>query len=113
MRLQRGATANANPLIVLILGLAVFSNGIPLARAANRNSSKADRPAPMSEANPAAKRPATESNKRDPSRKSPDSKAIARVNENYGRVPMSFEANHGQADSKIEFFSRGRGYGLF
>jgi hypothetical protein len=33
--------------------------------------------------------------------------------ENYGRLPLSFEANQGQTDSQVKFLSRGRGYALF
>jgi hypothetical protein len=36
-----------------------------------------------------------------------------RLVENYGRLPLSFEANHGQTDSQVKFLSRGRGYTLF
>ena len=31
----------------------------------------------------------------------------------YGDLPLSFEANHGQSDSKVKFLSRGSGYSLF
>ena len=31
----------------------------------------------------------------------------------YGTVPLSFEANTGQADLRVQFLSRGPGYGLF
>jgi len=31
----------------------------------------------------------------------------------YGRLALSFEANQGQADSRVKFISRGSGYGLF
>ena len=31
----------------------------------------------------------------------------------YGRLPLSFEANHGQTDAQVKFLSRGRGYSLF
>ena len=37
----------------------------------------------------------------------------ARINESYGKLPLSFEANAGQADSQVKFFSRGSGYGLY
>ncbi len=37
----------------------------------------------------------------------------AGVRANYGNVPLSFEANHGQTDRRVQFFSRGAGYGLF
>src|SRR5216683_1673915 len=32
---------------------------------------------------------------------------------NYGRLPLSFEMNTGQTDSRVRFLSRGSGYGLF
>jgi hypothetical protein len=32
---------------------------------------------------------------------------------NYGKLPLSFEANQGQADSRVRFISRGSGYSLF
>jgi uncharacterized protein (TIGR03437 family) len=32
---------------------------------------------------------------------------------NYGKLPLSFEANQGQADGQVKFLSRGRGYTLF
>src|SRR5437899_5727182 len=31
----------------------------------------------------------------------------------YGKLPLSFEANQGQADPQVKFLSRGRGYTLF
>src|SRR5713226_2200037 len=31
----------------------------------------------------------------------------------YGRLPLSFEANHGQTDRQVKFLSRGSGYSLF
>ena len=31
----------------------------------------------------------------------------------WGELPLQFEANRGQADSRVKFLSRGRGYGLF
>lgn len=37
----------------------------------------------------------------------------AQFAENYGRLPLSFEANAGQADRGVRFLSRGRGYGLY
>jgi hypothetical protein len=37
----------------------------------------------------------------------------ARLVESYGRLPLSFEINQGQTDSKVKFLSRGRGYTLF
>jgi len=31
----------------------------------------------------------------------------------YGRLPLAFEANHGQTDGSVKFLSRGNGYTLF
>ena len=31
----------------------------------------------------------------------------------YGKLPLSFEANHGQTDQQVKFLSRGPGYALF
>jgi len=33
--------------------------------------------------------------------------------ENYGKLPLSFEANQGQTDGRVKFLSRGQGYSLF
>ena len=35
------------------------------------------------------------------------------VAENYGKLPLSFEANQGQSDSRVDFLARGSGYTLF
>jgi hypothetical protein len=37
----------------------------------------------------------------------------ARVDRDFGKVPLSFEANQGQTDAKVQFLSRGQGYALF
>src|SRR4030088_2998488 len=37
----------------------------------------------------------------------------AKIAESYGNLPLSFEANHGQADGRVKFFSRTGGYTLF
>ena len=37
----------------------------------------------------------------------------AKVGANYGRIPLSFEANRGQTDRSVQFLSRGQGYTLF
>jgi hypothetical protein len=37
----------------------------------------------------------------------------AQVSASYGRLPMSFEANHGQTDPEVQFLARGKGYTLF
>lgn len=31
----------------------------------------------------------------------------------YGKLPLSFEANHGQTDSRVKYISRGEGYNLY
>ena len=36
-----------------------------------------------------------------------------RLRESYGKLPLNFEANQGQTDPRVKFFSRGSGYGLF
>ncbi len=37
----------------------------------------------------------------------------AQLVQSYGNLPLSFEANRGQADKSVKFVSRGSGYGLF
>jgi Bacterial Ig-like domain (group 3)/Beta-propeller repeat len=37
----------------------------------------------------------------------------ARIVENYGMLPLNFQANTGQADKSVKFLSRGNGYGLY
>jgi uncharacterized protein (TIGR03437 family) len=39
--------------------------------------------------------------------------ASARLVESFGKTPMSFEANEGQADSRFKYIARGAGYGVF
>ena len=36
-----------------------------------------------------------------------------KVAENYGKLPLSFEANSGQTDKSVKFLARGNGYGLY
>jgi len=43
----------------------------------------------------------------------PDSRTQQRAGELYGKLPLSFEANQGQADNEVKFISRGSGYSLF
>jgi hypothetical protein len=43
----------------------------------------------------------------------PDAATKARLNEAYGQLPLSFEANVGQTDPHVDFISRGNGYTLF
>jgi sugar lactone lactonase YvrE len=40
----------------------------------------------------------------------PHASALAK---NFGKLPLSFEANQGQVNSKVRFLSRGEGYSLF
>jgi hypothetical protein len=37
----------------------------------------------------------------------------ARLVESFGKLPLSFEANRGQAEKNVKFISRGDGYGLY
>src|SRR3712207_6803178 len=39
--------------------------------------------------------------------------APGRVVAAYGQLPLSFEANHGQTDARVDFLARGSGYTLF
>ena len=43
----------------------------------------------------------------------PDSKAQAKILDQYGKLPLSFEVNHGQTDGRVKFLSRTGGYTLF
>ena len=43
----------------------------------------------------------------------PPSPNALRASESYGKLPLGFEANHGQTDSRVKFLSRGPGYTLF
>lgn len=36
-----------------------------------------------------------------------------KLNEQYGHLPLYFEANEGQTDPQVRFVSRGRGYSMF
>jgi len=42
-----------------------------------------------------------------------DSATQARVVSDYGRLPMSFEANQGQVDAEVRYLARGPGYSLY
>jgi hypothetical protein len=43
----------------------------------------------------------------------PDPAMRARLVEGYGKLPLAFEANKGQTDSRVMFLSRESGYTLF
>ena len=47
------------------------------------------------------------------SERSPDREPAVALAESYGRLPLSFEANEGQAGEEFDFLSRGSGYSLF
>ena len=42
-----------------------------------------------------------------------DPKAQTKILDSYGKLPLSFEANHGQTDARVKFLSRTSGYSLF
>lgn len=44
---------------------------------------------------------------------SPTPTATAQVQENYGKVPLSFEANHGQVNKQVKYLTRANGHNLF
>ena len=70
---------------------------------------KAEPVAQGSQYNPAAS-PNPESRIPNPGEGSP---AQPRLAEAYGKLPLSFEVNKGQTDSRVKFLSRGSGYSLF
>src|SRR5438874_3393611 len=41
-----------------------------------------------------------------------DAATRAAVADGYGKLPLAFEVNRGQADRRVDFLARGRGYGL-
>ena len=45
--------------------------------------------------------------------KEPDVSIPARVKADYGKLPLSFEANLGQTDNQVHFLTRASGYALF
>src|ERR1039458_3732458 len=42
-----------------------------------------------------------------------DSATAPRLSSAYGKLPISFEVNRGQADGSVQFLARGAGYTLF
>ncbi|MGA2630827.1 MAG: SBBP repeat-containing protein [Terriglobia bacterium] len=70
----------------------------------------------FSAAFPSAVRAASEASSPQRAKSSPrrvDAATKARLAQDYGRLPMSFETNQGQTDAQVKFLSRGRGYQLF
>jgi hypothetical protein len=45
--------------------------------------------------------------------KDPEASASANIKADYGKLPLSFEANHGQTDGKVKFLAHSSGYALF
>jgi hypothetical protein len=43
----------------------------------------------------------------------PSSAVKAEIEANYGKLPLSLEANQGQTDPQVKFLARGRGYAPF
>ncbi len=43
----------------------------------------------------------------------PDEAKRTTLNQAYGKLPLSFEANQGQTDPQVKFLSHGNGYSLF
>src|SRR2546426_2606275 len=43
----------------------------------------------------------------------PPAAAKAQINASYGRLPLSFEPNRGQADRAVDFLARGAGYTVY
>ena len=74
-----------------------------LGRKANRNSQSS-----LKAPGPAALNQKTARNPGKPKRP-----AQGRVTEAYAKLSLSFEANRGQTDPQVKFFSRGQGYALF
>src|SRR6266851_468093 len=42
-----------------------------------------------------------------------DPATSSRAINTYGNLPLSFEKNQGQTDSRVEFLTRGKGYEIF
>src|ERR1035437_4126994 len=43
----------------------------------------------------------------------PGSLPSVRLSDSYGKIPISFEANQGQADERVPFLARGAGYNVY
>ena len=43
----------------------------------------------------------------------PDAGTRTRINEAYGKLPLSFEVNQGQTDDQVKYLARGPGYTVF
>jgi hypothetical protein len=54
-----------------------------------------------------------QSHPKNPPLSKPDQATRDRIKEQYGKLPLRFEANQGQTDTQVKFLSRGNGYSLF
>src|SRR5213592_754721 len=99
---MRNSLRTIRPIVLLLpLAGAMASKG---PHSKESSPGRTDVPMSTSRAGPAAPIEALE--RADPA-------AQARVMESYARLPLSFEANRGQMNSDVKFFSRGNGYCIF
>jgi hypothetical protein len=102
----------------LVLALAIWMNYVCLTgHAQGLSAPPADTPR-VSNSTQQKKQPPTNTAKADaPADKQGrdrDSQASrVRASETYGKLPLGFEINKGQTDSRVRFLSRGSGYNLF
>jgi len=99
---QTSRRARLRPALALTISLLVNSLALP-----GYSSNRAAKPDAAGRVN-AAQPPAAAS-----PLMPADPEARSRVSEAYGRLPLRFEANHGQADPEVKFISRGSGYSLY
>ncbi len=82
----------------------LLSSVLPIA-ASGGTASPAARAVP-----PATRQTLPAAHARHPAAQSPD---LAAARTNLGRLPLTFEANQGQADGQVQFLAHGPGYNLF
>src|SRR5437867_643998 len=99
---MRNCLRTIRPIVFLLPLASVIASKVPHSR--ESSPGRTDVPMSTSRAGPAASIKALEK---------ADHAAQARVMESYARLPLSFEANRGQMDSDVKFFSRGSGYSIF
>jgi hypothetical protein len=97
--LSLGVSSNCIPLIAYSSGL----KSLPAEGLASHSPKEAGRD---SRAPAGKEKPETESKLATPT-------SEARVDQNFGKLPLRFEANNGQTDRSVRFRSRGNGYSLF
>ena len=93
----------ARPLVLLLALAGLFHLAVPRATAARPAAARAVR---FAGARPAGEIP-------DSLQTEAGGREGARVAESYGKLPLQFEANRGQTDSRVRFLARGDGYNLF